>query len=41
MSNIRADEITGEDNFRETFDLSGPGQEWACMMTNEFKRMVD
>lgn len=31
-------EILGENEFRETFDLAGPGQEWSCFITNEFKR---
>lgn len=33
-------EILGEDAFIETFDLAGPGQEWTCYITNEFKRVV-
>ena len=31
-------EILSENEFRETFDLAGPGQEWSCYITNEFKR---
>lgn len=31
--------ILGENEFRETFDLAGPEQEWRCFITNEFKRM--
>ena len=31
-------EILGENEFKETFDLAGPGQEWACFITNEFSR---
>lgn len=31
-------EILGENEFRETFDLAGPDQEWSCYITNEFKR---
>lgn len=31
-------EIWGEDEFRETFELAGPDQEWSCFITNEFKR---
>ena len=30
--------ILGENEFRETFDLAGPGQELSCYITNEFKR---
>lgn len=32
-------EILGENEFRETFDLAGPNQEWTCFITNEFKRV--
>lgn len=32
-------EILGENAFRETFDLAGPGQNWRCFITNEFKRV--
>lgn len=32
-------EILSENVFRETFDLSGPGREWACFITNEMKRV--
>ncbi len=45
IENIRAGwqarttyEIRGNDEFRETFDLAGPDQEWSCFITNEFKR---
>jgi len=31
-------EILGKNEFKETFDLAGPGQEWACFITNEFSR---
>jgi hypothetical protein len=31
-------EVISEDSFRETFDLAGPDQEWACYITNEFIR---
>lgn len=31
-------EVLSEDSFRETFDLAGPGKEWACYITNEFTR---
>ena len=31
-------EILGENEFRETLDLAGPGQEWSCYITNELKR---
>jgi hypothetical protein len=31
-------EILGENEFKETFDLAGPGQEWVCFITNEFSR---
>jgi hypothetical protein len=31
-------EILGENEFRETFDLAGPGQEWSCFITIEFTR---
>ena len=32
-------EILGENEFKETFDLAGPDQEWSCFITNEFKRV--
>jgi hypothetical protein len=32
-------EILSEDRFREVFDLAGPGEEWACYITNEFQRV--
>ena len=32
-------EVLSEDSFRETFDLAGPGQEWACFITIEFQRI--
>jgi hypothetical protein len=32
-------EILNDDEFRETFDLAGPGKDWACYITNEFKRV--
>lgn len=31
-------ELLGEDEFRETFELAGPGQAWSCYITNVFKR---
>jgi len=31
-------EIISDDSFRETFDLAGPNQEWACYIINEFTR---
>ena len=31
-------EIISDDSFRETFDLAGPNQEWACYIINEFVR---
>jgi hypothetical protein len=31
-------EVMSKDSFRETFDLAGPDQEWACYITNEFTR---
>jgi hypothetical protein len=31
-------EVLSEDSFRETFDLAGPDQEWACYIMNEFTR---
>jgi len=31
-------EIISDDSFRETFDLAGPNQEWACYIINEFNR---
>lgn len=31
-------EILGKDEFRETFELAGPDQEWSCFMTNLFAR---
>jgi hypothetical protein len=31
-------EILGENRFRETFDLAGPEQEWACFIDNVFER---
>ena len=31
-------EILGENTFRETFDLAGPGQELSCFITIEFER---
>jgi hypothetical protein len=31
-------EILSEDNFREVFDLAGPGEEWNCYITIEFQR---
>jgi hypothetical protein len=31
-------EILGENEFRETFELAGPGQDWTCYITNEFIR---
>lgn len=31
-------EVISQDSFRETFDLAGPDQEWACYITNEFVR---
>lgn len=31
-------EILGANEFRETFDLAGPDQEWSCYITNEFSR---
>ena len=33
-------EILGEDEFRETFDLAGPGKDWACYIINDFKRVL-
>ena len=32
-------EILGEDSFRETFDLAGPGKPLSCYITNEFERV--
>ena len=32
-------EILGENAFRETFDLAGPGQEMSCFITIEFERV--
>ncbi len=32
-------EILDENEFHETFDLSGPGKEWVCYITNKFKRV--
>lgn len=32
-------EILSEDSFREIFDLAGPGKQWTCVITNEFKRV--
>lgn len=34
-------EIQGKDEFRETFELSGPDQEWSCFLISEFKRARD
>jgi hypothetical protein len=34
-------EILGENEFKETFDLAGPGQDWACFITNKFSRERD
>lgn len=31
-------EILGDNEFIETFDLAGPGGDWSCFITNEFKR---
>jgi hypothetical protein len=31
-------EVISENSFRETFDLAGPDKEWACYITNDFKR---
>lgn len=31
-------EVISDDRFRETFDLAGPDQEWACFIINEFTR---
>ncbi len=32
-------EILSEDNFREVFDLAGPGKKWDCYITTEFQRV--
>jgi hypothetical protein len=32
-------EILGANEFRETFDLAGPDQEWSCFIINEFERV--
>lgn len=32
-------EIRNENEFRETFELAGPGKEWVCYITNEFERV--
>jgi hypothetical protein len=32
-------EILNDNEFRETFDLAGPGKDWACYITNDFKRV--
>jgi len=32
-------EILGENAFRETFDLAGPGKDWGCYITIEFTRV--
>lgn len=34
-------EILGENEFKETFDLAGPGQKWSCFITNDFKRLLN
>jgi hypothetical protein len=34
-------EVISEHSFRETFDLAGPDQDWACFITNEFTRSRD
>jgi hypothetical protein len=31
-------EILSDDEFRETFDLAGPGKEFGCYITNQFRR---
>ena len=31
-------EILGEDTFKETFELARTGQEWRCLIINEFTR---
>jgi len=31
-------EILGPDDFKETFDLAGPGKPWSCYITNLFRR---
>jgi len=33
-------EILSPDSFRETFELAGPGKEWACTITNELHRAL-
>ena len=33
-------EILSENAFRETFDLAGPGKDWACYIINDFKRVL-
>ena len=39
ISDVNLDfQILGENEFRETFDLAGPDQEWSCYITIEFKR---
>lgn len=34
-------EILGENEFRETFDLAGPDQEWTCYISVEFKKELE
>lgn len=34
-------EILSDNKFRETFDLSGPGKDWACYITNDFERVAE
>jgi hypothetical protein len=33
-------EILGENQFRETFDLAGPNQDWTCYITNDLFRVA-
>jgi len=37
---ISYDKMRNEEEFRETFDpATGPGREWTCLITNEFRRV--
>ena len=33
-------EIRGDDEFRETFELAGPDQDWSCYIIIEFKKVA-
>ncbi len=33
--------ILDENNFRETFDLAGPGKPWACFITLDLRRVPE